>query len=131
MCAVAWPNAFDNGESMPKLTTSAPPLRSSRRVNAIGSPFALRARLKRARRPLDRADDPQVAAAAAEHGVEGALDVGVARIRVLVEQHLRGHQDAVHAVAALRGLLLDERGLRRMVYQSGTSERLQTSKIAV
>ena len=41
-------------------------------------------------------------------------DVGIARVRVLVEQHLCGHEDAVHAVAALRGLLLDERRLQRM-----------------
>src|SRR5712691_10520835 len=107
MCAVAWPNAFDNGERMLKLTTSAPPLRSSRRVKhldcarderagVIGSSSVLGVCLKRSRGALDGADHAQMAAAAAEHRVERTLDVGVARIRVLVEQHLRGHQDAVH-----------------------------------
>src|SRR5258705_11634391 len=103
MCAVAWPNAFDSGERMLKLTTSAPPLRRSRRVkplecarvtrpDSIGMSSALRACLERSRRALDRPDDPQVAAAAAEHPGERALDVGVAPGPGLVRQELRRHQ---------------------------------------
>jgi hypothetical protein len=55
-----------------------------------------------------------VAAAPAEHRIERALDVRIARFWILVEEHFRGHQDAVHAVAALCGLLLDERCLKRV-----------------
>src|SRR5205814_8866552 len=103
MCAVAWPNAFDSGPRMLKLTTSAPPLRSSRREKRVVSiGFSLCPRLNGFRRALDRANHPEMAAAAAEDRIECALDVGVGGIRVLVEQHLRGHEDAVHAVAALR-----------------------------
>ena len=49
------------------------------------------------RRAFNRANHAQMAAAPAEDGIERALDVGVSGIRILVEENLGGHQDAVHA----------------------------------
>src|SRR4029077_10002232 len=63
---------------------------------------------------LYRADDPQVSAATADVTVQRPLDIGDRRMGILVEQGLGAHDHAVHAIAALRCLLLDERRLHRM-----------------
>src|SRR5947209_20202158 len=63
---------------------------------------------------LHRGDDPLMRAAAAEIAAEGLLDLAIARVRGALEQRLAGHDHAVDAVAALGGLLLDERLLERM-----------------
>src|SRR3546814_21148732 len=63
---------------------------------------------------LDGAHDPEMRSAAAEITLQRLLDVAVARIGVFVEQRLRGHDHAVDAVAALRGLLVDEGLLARV-----------------
>src|SRR3546814_10671908 len=63
---------------------------------------------------LDGAHDPEMRSAAAEITLQRLLDVAVARIGVFVEQRLRGHDHAVDAVAALRGLLVDEGLLDRV-----------------
>ena len=56
----------------------------------------------------------RVREAAAEHAGHRLLDLGVARLRVLIEERLRREDDAVQAEAALRRLLVDERLLNRM-----------------
>src|SRR5260370_16178064 len=63
---------------------------------------------------LHRANHAQVAAAAAEISVEGLLDLIVAGMWIFIEEHFRGHDHAVHAVTALRGLLFDEGRLERV-----------------
>ena len=47
-------------------------------------------------------------AAAAQIAIQRLLDVIAGRMRILVEQGLRGHDHAADAVAALRGLLVNE-----------------------
>ena len=66
------------------------------------------------RRPLHRAQDPIVRAAAAEMTVERLADLGIGRIGVLRQQRRRRHDHPARAVAALERLLGDERGLHRM-----------------
>src|SRR5260370_5490332 len=56
---------------------------------------------------LHRANHAQVAAAAAEISVEGLLDLVIGGMRIFIEEPFRGHDHAVHAVTALRGLLFD------------------------
>ena len=53
-------------------------------------------------------------AAAAEIAVERLGDLAPRRRGIAVEQRLRGDEDAREAVAALAGLLVDERLLQRM-----------------
>src|SRR5688572_20393685 len=57
---------------------------------------------------LDRLVDLQVAGAAAEVARERALEPLARGLRLLVEERLRGEQEARRAVAALRGAGLDE-----------------------
>src|ERR1700722_523813 len=63
---------------------------------------------------LDRADDPQMRAAAADIAVQGSFDIGDRWVRIFVEQRLGAHYHAIHAVAALRRLLFDESSLNRV-----------------
>ena len=57
---------------------------------------------------LHRTDDAHMGAAAAQIAVQRLLDVVARRMRIPVEQRLRGHDHATDAVAALGGLLVDE-----------------------
>ena len=72
------------------------------------------ASLRLCRGALDRADDAGMRAAAAEIVGERLLDLGLARLLVLREEGRRLHDHAVDAVAALRGLFVDEGLLHRM-----------------
>src|SRR5882762_7272393 len=60
---------------------------------------------------LDRAQDGNMGPAAALQAGERFAQLGVARLRVLVQISRRSHDPAVDAVAALRHLLLDVGGL--------------------
>src|SRR5215831_7188219 len=60
------------------------------------------------------ANDAVVGAAAAQVERQALAHLCIGRMWVAVEQRLRGHQHAVDAVAALRGLLVDEGLLQRM-----------------
>ena len=62
----------------------------------------------------DGAEHPGVSEAAAEHRGQRLADLRVARLRMLVQECLRGQDDAAQAESALRGLLLDERALDRV-----------------
>src|SRR5262245_2117838 len=109
-------------DAAPKLTISAPePRRKSRRekparanasrasdvILAMASPL-------RGRVPLDRTHHPRVHEAAAQHGRERLLNVGVGCLRVLIEERLRREDHAAQAEAALRRPLVDEGLLDRM-----------------
>src|SRR4029450_13459616 len=74
---------------------------------------------------LDRAHHPYVHEAAAQDAGHALLDFGVRSFRALIDERLRGQDDAVQAEPALRGLLLDERALDRMrtLGRSQTFER--------
>src|SRR5882757_1373474 len=65
-------------------------------------------------RAQHRAHDAVMRAAAAEVSIERFLHLGARRRRVLVQQRRRAHQDARHAIAALRRLFGDESALQRM-----------------
>ena len=52
--------------------------------------------------------------ATAEHARHRLLDLFVARPGILVQKSFGGHDDAAHAEAALRRLLIDERLLNRV-----------------
>src|SRR5689334_16305001 len=86
-------------------TTRAPvPLRNERRdVMSDASPLRHRGRCA-----LDGANDGQVAATPAQVVGQTLADVRFARRRVVVQQNHGLHDHAVGAVAALRGLLVDE-----------------------
>src|SRR6266404_1172913 len=62
--------------------------------------------------------------------VQRRLDVAVARPGIAIEQRLRRHHHAVAAVAALAGLLLDERPLERMQRLDG-AEPLDRRDVAL
>src|SRR5688572_18932723 len=101
-----------------KLTTRAPPVRSTaRRLGRDGvdlamalSPARLRCRLggHQLRRAADGLHDADVGPAAAQVRLQVAADVGLARVAVRSEQRLRAHDHAGDAKAALRRLLVDE-----------------------
>src|SRR5262249_33438172 len=57
---------------------------------------------------FDRAQHPRVGEAATEHAGHRVLDLLIRWSGVLVDERLRRENDAVQAVAALRGLLVDE-----------------------
>src|SRR5687767_10513567 len=63
----------------------------------------------------DRAHHAVVRAAAAEVLVERLVHFDLRGVGVLREKRDRAHHDAAHAVAALRGLMPDERLLHRML----------------
>src|SRR5207247_991307 len=95
-------------------TTSAPvPTRNSRRVVsrvAMSGPLA-----HEGGRALDGGDDPLVRPAAAEVVAERLADLAVGGAGLPgAEKGRRLHDHPVDAVAALRGLLVDERLLDRM-----------------
>src|SRR2546423_10146547 len=68
----------------------------------------------RLRRFENRADDPVMGPAAAEIADESESDVGLARVRVAVENRFGHHDHSGNAVAALRRLLRHESRLQRM-----------------
>src|SRR5215470_11677597 len=88
-----------------KLTMSAPPAFSNSRRESSDVFIALLLSNLLSRGALDRAENARVRAAAAEIPRERFLDVGVARLRLFVEQRLGAHDEAVGAVAALERLL--------------------------
>src|SRR6185503_4175763 len=63
----------------------------------------------------DRFDHAVVRAAAAEVAVEGDADLGFTGVRVFRKQSGGGHDDAAHAIAALRRLVALERLLHRVL----------------
>src|SRR5262249_27546578 len=65
-------------------------------------------------RALDGAQDRNVRPAAALEAGERVAQLGVSRLRVLLQDRGGSHDPAVDAVAALRHLLLDVGGLQRM-----------------
>src|ERR1700742_2756281 len=88
------------------LTTIAPvPARNVRRLTMAAISGL------RLGRGLDRLDDPEVRPAPAQVRVHGLLDLVLGGARIALEERVRGHDHAVGAVAALRGLVLDERRL--------------------
>ena len=62
----------------------------------------------------NRADDPVMGPAAAEIADKSEPDVGLARVRVAVENRFGHHDDAGDAVAALRRLFRHESRLQRV-----------------
>ena len=64
-------------------------------------------------------------AAAAQIAVERGANLAVIRIGIDIEQCFCRHQDAAGAVAALRGLLGDERALQRVQRAFIATERTQ------
>src|SRR5438445_852794 len=91
-----------------KETTSAPEvLRNSRRSMVVSSDhFVLRA--------LDGTHDRDMRAAAALQTRERIAQLGIARLRVLLQRRGRGHHPAVDAVAALGHAFGDVSRLQRM-----------------
>src|SRR4051794_40401359 len=69
---------------------------------------------RRLRRFENRADDPVMGSAAAEIADKPEPDVGLARVRVAVENRFGHHNHAGDAVAALRRLLPYESRLQRV-----------------
>src|SRR6185437_15638902 len=63
---------------------------------------------------LNRPHDAHVRAASAQNAVQCVLDIVAAGLRVVVEQCLGRHDHAVHAIAALHRLLIDESLLERV-----------------
>src|SRR3954465_8946469 len=112
ICAMAvtapWPSS-----TLPENTVTEPggsnrTQRSSRGL-ALRSPGSI----------LDRPEDADMGAAAAEIAVERRDDLLVARGLFLLQQRVRRHQDAVDAIAALGGLLVDERLLQGVGFFPG------------
>src|SRR5215475_1477424 len=111
---------------MVKLTASAPvPLSSCRReiLEEILVSIAASLNLFRCGAP-DGADHANVATAAAQDVTQELLDVGHAWLRVLVQQDLCMHDDAVHTEAALGRLFFNE-GLLKGVGMLNTAQSLQ------
>jgi len=65
-------------------------------------------------RSFNRLENLLIAGAAAQIAGERIADLIPRRMWMLVEQRLRGHQDARRAIAALRGAEIRERFLQRM-----------------
>src|SRR5580658_1002653 len=63
---------------------------------------------------LDRRDDVLVAGAAAEVAGDRLADLGLARIGVALQEHVRGHQHPRRAKTALQAVTVPERLLQRM-----------------
>src|SRR5690606_17315300 len=86
-----------------------------------------------ARRTLDRRLYSVVGHAPAQHAFHSLADFGIGRVRIPVEQRLRGHDLAVLAVAALRHLLVDPRllqGMQRAVLRQPFERRDLTAHLA-
>src|SRR6266571_3842962 len=95
-----------------KLTTSPPVLlRNLLRVTCRVSMLHLLIHAQTLARhsSLDGADDSQVASAAAQDAVQSPADIRLRWMGVFVKQHFGIHNHAVHAVPALRRLLVNER----------------------
>src|SRR5881296_2147457 len=108
-----------------KLTTSPPVvLRNLLRETCCFAMLHLLIRLLDSG-PLDGSEDPQVASATAQDAVQRPPDLRLRGMRVFVEQHFGIHDHAVHAVAALRRLLVNERLLEpvRLGHATQTLER--------
>ena len=80
--------------------------------------------------PHDGGDNPVVGTAAAEMTGQRLADIGVGRTRFLIQQFLGLHDHAVDAIAALRGLLVDEGLLQRMRLLDG-AERLDGGDLGI
>ena len=95
---------------------SACAVRKSRRESVIASHRRLRCWSTRCscRRAFDRAHDPHVRSAAAEVAVQRRANLRARRLLVARDERRGRHDHPVDAVAALRGLLVDERLLDRM-----------------
>ena len=65
---------------------------------------------------LHRAHDAIVRAAAAQVACQRLFDFGFAWIRLCIQQRLGRHDHAVGAIAALRGLFIEEGFLQRMQF---------------
>src|SRR5215213_10073878 len=102
-------------QSKPIHGASAAPL-SSDKAKRKRSRLNPRVRL---RHPHDGADDAVVAAAATQMAVERAANLGFGRPRIAIEQVGRHNDHAAGAVAALRGLLVDEGLLQWMQLVDG------------
>ena len=81
------------------------------------------------RRVEDRVDDRLVARAAADVARDRADDVLAARVRVLREQRLRGHDHAARAEAALGGEALEERGLELVELAAVAGDALERAHV--
>src|SRR3954465_7515378 len=66
------------------------------------------------RRAQHRLDDTIMRPAAAKIAIQRGSDLWVRRIGIFLQQRSGADQDARNAVAALQGLLGNERGLQRM-----------------
>src|SRR5581483_1305498 len=88
---------------------------AARAARSMGSDLAGRAPGASRSLPLDGGldgrEDLHVAGAAADVAGEGGLDVGARRARFVLEQRMRGDEEARRAEAALRAVLLVEGGL--------------------
>src|SRR6266536_1903798 len=82
------------------------------------------------RGPLDRAENADMRAAAAQVAGQGFFDLAVGRLGVLVEQSLGAHDHAVDTVAALHGLFIDE-GLLELVHLFGGAQTFEGGDRAV
>src|SRR5215470_13130298 len=78
----------------------------------------------RLRHPHDSADDAVVASAATQIAGERAANLGFGRLRIALEQVGRRNDHAAGAIAALRGLLVDE-GLLQWMQLVERAEPLQ------
>src|SRR5258706_5258231 len=98
---------------MPTVMTSAPAAcRNSRRE--ILSEFMVSSLRSRSGSALDCAHDRHVGAAAAFESRERGAYLRIRRFGGVAQQRRRGHHPAVDAIAALRHLFFDVRGLQGM-----------------
>src|SRR5215203_394123 len=114
------PALASRGASVNPMTNTPVLLRNSRRetlpdvmllMSALPSGWC---RCAAPGRPSDRAHDAHVRAASTQVRRERRRDLIACRARRLREQGCGAHDHPVHAVAALRGLLVDERLLQRV-----------------
>src|SRR5262245_66034855 len=91
------------------MTSTPLTFRNSRRSRHVVTLGVVMVRLPlRHRRALDRGDDTLMRATAAEVSGQRTPSVALAGVAVFGQEGRRGHDHAVEAVAALRGLLVDE-----------------------
>src|SRR5579872_508657 len=112
--ALSAPPGTVQATASPPPTAAAEPMKRRRpSLRLVRLLIAASLRLAVAGRGVDRGADARVGAAAADvrHGV---VDVGVGRLRVLLEQRRGRHDLARLAVAALRHVVREPRLLHRM-----------------